>query len=530
MSTAPAWLTTFPNFLRHFPQFLAPSWRGWRSIAAALFGQTPEDPAFVLRVTGRSTLPLRALKALFAAIGRGAGKTFFAMVIAAYVAVGRVYRLGPGENVYVCIFSPTKRQSTIAFRYVLGLIKSVPSFTQMIVRETTDTIELSNGVIIETGVPDYRTVRGRSMVLAVVDEGAFLPTDDSAAPDTELLRALRPALARVPGSILLFVSSPYASRGELFRAFEQHYGKDASDTLVVRASTLDLNPTFDAAAIADAFNDDPVSAAAEYGAQFRSDVEALFTRDALKAVVDPGCLERRPMPSVRYVAFLDFAGGSVKGDSATLGIAHTDQATGQAVLDVVREVRPPFSPSAVIAEFARTCILYGCSSATADRWGGQFPVEGLSRFGVSVRPSERVKSDIYLELIPLVNSRRVRLLDEPRLLTQLGGLERRTARGGRDSIDHGPGGHDDLANAAAGALVLTGGTTQRAAYMVPCTGHGFGQSDPRPPYTPQQRYRLGELSMLGHPDYNSDPVARDHIVRKEFPSPYDLRRASLTRY
>jgi hypothetical protein len=43
-------------------------------------------------------------------------------------------------------------------------------------------------------------------------------------------------------------------------------------------------------------------------------------------------------------------------------------------------------------------------------------------------------------------------LDVPRLHAQLVGLERRTARGGRDSIDHAPGAHDDLANAAAGAL------------------------------------------------------------------------------
>ena len=39
-------------------------------------------------------------------------------------------------------------------------------------------------------------------------------------------------------------------------------------------------------------------------------------------------------------------------------------------------------------------------------------------------------------------------------LAQLCGLERRTARGGRDSIDHAPGGHDDLANAVAGAAAL----------------------------------------------------------------------------
>jgi hypothetical protein len=52
-----------------------------------------------------------------------------------------------------------------------------------------------------------------------------------------------------------------------------------------------------------------------------------------------------------------------------------------------------------------------------------------------------------------LNSRRVELLDLPRLAIQLGGLERRTARGGKDSVDHAPGGHDDMINAAAGAIV-----------------------------------------------------------------------------
>jgi hypothetical protein len=56
-----------------------------------------------------------------------------------------------------------------------------------------------------------------------------------------------------------------------------------------------------------------------------------------------------------------------------------------------------------------------------------------------------------------LNSRRIELLDIPRLSAQLIGLERRTARGGRDSIDHAPGGHDDVINAAAIALVQAAG-------------------------------------------------------------------------
>jgi hypothetical protein len=60
-------------------------------------------------------------------------------------------------------------------------------------------------------------------------------------------------------------------------------------------------------------------------------------------------------------------------------------------------------------------------------------------------------------LLPLLNSRRVDLLDNKRLFNQISGLERRTARGGRDSIDHAPGAHDDVGNSAAGALVRVAG-------------------------------------------------------------------------
>jgi hypothetical protein len=50
----------------------------------------------------------------------------------------------------------------------------------------------------------------------------------------------------------------------------------------------------------------------------------------------------------------------------------------------------------------------------------------------------------------------VDLLEDARLFAQIVGLERRTARGGRDSIDHAPGAHDDVANAVAGVVdVLT---------------------------------------------------------------------------
>jgi hypothetical protein len=79
-------------------------------------------------------------------------------------------------------------------------------------------------------------------------------------------------------------------------------------------------------------------------------------------------------------------------------------------------------------------------------------------------------------LLPLINSGGVDLLDNDRLKTQLLGLERRTSRAGRDSIDHSPGGHDDIANAVAGAIVNVP-TTDRTA-RGPISHEGIGKYNP----------------------------------------------------
>lgn len=96
---------------------------------------------------------------------------------------------------------------------------------------------------------------------------------------------------------------------------------------------------------------------------------------------------------------------------------------------------------------------YQIHQVIGDRYGGEFPRELFRKHAVSYEPSAKPKSDLYLNFLPLLNSKRADLLDHDRLVNQLVGLERRTARGGRDSIDHAPGGHDDIANAVAGVCV-----------------------------------------------------------------------------
>ena len=86
-----------------------------------------------------------------------------------------------------------------------------------------------------------------------------------------------------------------------------------------------------------------------------------------------------------------------------------------------------------------------------------WPRESFAKFGIGYELSSQPKSGLYLAFLPLLNSGRIELPDNPRLVSQLCSLERRTARGGRDSIDHPTGQHDDLANAIAGVATIAVG-------------------------------------------------------------------------
>lgn len=423
------------DFMGLFDEFAASSWDAWRAVLARI---TPEVREF------------------WAAVGRGAGKSRVVALLACWFA-SREYVRVSGETIYIGVFAPDKKQAGVTFRYVLGLLRSVPALERLIVNDTRDSIVLSNGVTVEVITASIAAPRGRAYALAIVEEAAFLPSDASANPDVELLRALRPALARVPGSLLVVVSSPYARRGVLWNAWRKYHDQPDGAVVFVQAPTLELNPTFDALAVERAYDDDAASAAAEFGAQFRGDVETFLSVEAIDAVVVPGRFELAPRSGVHYHAFVDPAGGS-GADSFTAAVCHLETREGAEVrvLDAVREIRPPFSPEQTVVDLASFLKPYSINRVTGDRYAGEWPREQFRKHGIEYAVSERTKSDIYRDALPVVNSRRVELLEHPRLAAQLGGLERRTARGGKDSIDHGPGGHDDIANSVCGAVVLAG--------------------------------------------------------------------------
>lgn len=346
------------------------------------------------------------------------------------------------------VIASDRGQARTIFRYIGALLTRVPMLAELIERETQDSFDLSNSVTIEVHTASHRSTRGYTIAVALCDELAFWQTDDAAEPDYEILAAIKPGMATIPGAMLLCASSPYARRGSLFDAYRKHFGKDNDPILVWQADTRTMNPTVLQSLIDEAMERDPASAAAEYGAEFRRDIESLINIEAVRACVSLGVYERAPEPSIAYHAFCDPSGGSA--DSMALAIGHKDYVKQTTVIDALREVRAPFSPEAVVGEFAQLLKNYHITEVVGDHYAGEWPVEQFAKCGIHYEPSAKPKSNLYVDLVPLINSKRIDLLDDTKLINQLCALERRTARSGRDSIDHPTGTHDDVANAVAG--------------------------------------------------------------------------------
>ena len=434
------------------PWFAGPTWTAWEVFLKALFGlpMTAADLGVFHEITGREVAPTEQATEAWLICGRRGGKSFITALIATYLATFRDYsaHLVPGERGLVMCLAADRKQARVIFRYVLGLIEGVSMLRALIENVTAETIDLTNGISIEIHTASFRSVRGFTICAALCDETAFWRSEESANPDREILDALRPAMATITGALLIALGTPYRRSGVMHDAWRDHFGRDGDPTLVIKGDTRTFNPTIPESVIDAAYERGPVSAAAEFGAEFRSDISSFVSRAAAEACVVEDRFELPPVSGTKYAAFVDPSGGA--RDSMTLAIGHL--AGDCRVLDAIREAKPPFSPDGVVQEFADLCKAYWVGSVTGDRYAGEWPRERFRAAGIAYLLSPKTKSDLYRDILPLINSGQIELLDVPLILAQLLALERRTARSGKDSIDHPPRSHDDIINSVAGVL------------------------------------------------------------------------------
>lgn len=430
------------------------TWGAWLAILKAAFALPPskDDLAVFKDVAGGRQWPQQPVSELWVVGGRRAGKSRAAALLATYLAllVDHRARLTAGEVGHLLVISPTKSQAALIKNYVEGFL-GAPMLARQIASVSAETIALTNGIEIACHAGSFRSVRGRTLVGAILDEAAFLRDEfGSALPDKELLRALLPALSTT-GGMLVGISSPYRKVGVLAERHRDHFGQDG-DILVIQAPTTKLNPTIKQSTIDRAMRADPEAARAEWLAEFRSDLSS-YLDDALidAAIVHARPPELPPREGLVYHAFVDMSGG--RHDHSVLCVGH--QEGERFVLDVLQGIAPPHDPKAVAQQFAELARSYHCRKITGDNYAGEWVAGAFKAAGIAYERSALSRSQLYLEALPHFARHAIELPDHPRLVRELRMLERQTHRSGKDSIDHPRGGSDDHANALAGCLYLT---------------------------------------------------------------------------
>lgn len=428
------------------------TWKTWLAVLRAAFGlrlNRKEARAFASIAGGRQP-PTEKVRELWAVLGRRSGKSRVAAALAVYFAVlvDHSGKLAPGEVGYVLVLAASKDQAKTIKAYAEGFLRSSPVLASAIEDVTADEIRLTGGIVIAIHPANYRTVRGRTLLACIFDEVSFWRSEESAQPDLEVYRAVLPALATT-GGMLVAISSPYRRVGLLHQKHRDYFGRDDDAVLVIQGESRTFNPTLDKEVVRLATSDDPESALAEWGGQFRSDLAQFLDDQTIDAAIDEQRpLELPPRSGVRYRAFVDASAG--RHDAFCIGISHREE--DRYVVDVIRGRHPPFDPATVAAGYAALAKEYFCNEVTGDNYSGDWVVAAFKAAGCGYNRSELPKSGLYLEGLPIFTRGAVSIPNIPRLIRELRLLERRTSRIGRDIIDHGSGGSDDYANVLFGSL------------------------------------------------------------------------------
>ena len=164
-----------------------------------------------------------------------------AAALAIFFALFQQHKLSAGENAMVLVLAASMDQAKVVFGYVYAFLQNSEVLRREIELSTRSEIRLKNGIVIAVHSNSFRSVRGRTLCAAVLDEVSFWRSEDFAAPDTETYTAILPALLTTNG-MLVGISSPYRRTGLLHAKYKKYFGTDSDDTLVVQGASRSVQP------------------------------------------------------------------------------------------------------------------------------------------------------------------------------------------------------------------------------------------------------------------------------------------------
>jgi hypothetical protein len=441
----------------------------------------------------------------WAIMGRRAGKSdALASTVVAYEAAlgGHEQHVRRGQVALCFQIAQDLRMARYSLGFIRATLESSPLLKGLITAITADRIDLKNNLTIAVVPPTLKSVRGYANPVAVLDEvGVWYQDSDSANPDYEIWRAVKPGQTQFPNKMLMGISSPWNKAGLLFNYYEagtdgRHVtNEDDRDRykncLVVHGTTAGMgNPRVDPDWLRQEMRRDPRAFEREYLAVFQDSLTGFLNSALLRDCIDPGVAERPPVQENYYVAAMDPA---FRRDAFAFTIVHAEH--GQVVQDVVRRWIAtdgvPLNPTTILSEIAALMKAYRCVVAYSD----QYHLDTLQQLAInlgfaieSIPFTATSKASIFGNLQQLVNQRRLRLLDHAETLRELRSIERTLKDGGSMSISAPSGMHDDLAAVVAIAV-------QKCTWLLPAEPEAVPQ-EPTPFERIQQQLERKQVQDL----------------------------------
>lgn len=436
------------------------TWRAWMTFFRALTGsrvRSEADLRLIRECTGLASPPNKPAKEAFLICGRRSGKSTISALLAVFYAIwgGWEKYLSPGERCKVFVIAVNMDQADVIIGKVKALLDLNSFMRSQVERMLKYSVKLKSGIDIEIKPASWRTVRGFSVGLLIMEELAFFRFEsESVLRDKEIYTAIKPGMTTIKNSLTIGISTPFARQGLLYEKHSQHWGKPGS-VLVWQAPTWVMNLTLKEKDIEAEHLEalGPAEYGAEYQAKFREDIESYLPLQIIDRAIVDGRTELPPESKLSYMAFCDPSEGLSKGgDSMTFSVGHVHEK--KIIVDLLTEFRPPFDPEVVIKDIARSCKAYGISEITQDRHAIGWISKDLRTHNIDVEVAKNTKSELYGYFSVLMNKNLVEMPDFDRLKKQLIGLQR-TLKGGKSvKIDHYRSGKDDCANAVAGVAVI----------------------------------------------------------------------------
>lgn len=397
--------------------------------------------------------------------GRRSGKTLVTALLAVYQgtvnAKAHTAAVRPGERPVILLLANSREQAgntADAIRSLLGQPRLAPFVESM----TADLIKLTTGIDIWVAPASARTIRGRAVAFAVIDELGWALDGEgqllSPQAADELLAAVRPSLAQFPQGRLVVSSTPRFRSGALWDMWQAARSELHPDVIAMHGPTWTINPTIPRDWFEAEYLKDPAMARREYGAEFDSGIGQVLPDDLLRSCVQPRG-DIRPARGWRYLLSLDPAGAS--GDAFAATVGHLDHER-TLVVDAVRLWQgtrgSPIDFRYVLDDIAALHRAYGVVAAASDQWAFEPIRASLAERGVRITPAAWT-AEKKIEAVQLLRQRlhagSIALPSEPpRLIAELAALEVNPTAAGKEQIAAPRGMHDDLAMSLLGLVLL----------------------------------------------------------------------------